>query len=82
MQTEHQEKLSQLLAESFSVTLAELEDSQVLMEMDDWDSLSHMQFITTLEGEFGFELTGDEIADMQSVGDVKKIVETRSQPTS
>jgi acyl carrier protein len=52
------------------------------MEMEGWDSLSHMQFITTLEGEFGFELTGDEIANMRSLGDVKKIIEARSQPTS
>ena len=81
MQTDQQEKLRQLLAESFSANLSELQDSQVLMEMDEWDSLSHMQFITTLESEFGFELTGDEIADMQSLGDVKAIIVGRAQPT-
>ncbi len=82
MQADHQEKLSQLLSESFGATLSKLQDSQVLMEMEGWDSLSHMQFITILEGEFGFELTGDEIANMRSLGDVKKIIEARSQPTS
>jgi acyl carrier protein len=82
VQSDQQQKLSQLLADSFSAVLSDLEDTQILMEMDEWDSLSHMQFITTLEGEFGFELTGDEIADMQTIGDVKKIIEARSVPTS
>lgn len=78
----HSEKLSQLFQEAFSSALSNLDDSKVLMELEEWDSLSHMQFITELETEFGFELTGDEIADMQSVGDVKKVVASKTREGS
>lgn len=38
-----------------------------------WDSLKHMDLIAALEDRFGIEFTGDEIAEMLSVG---KIVDT------
>ena len=49
MQPEHSQKLAALLDESFSAELSELADDQLLMELEEWDSLSHMQFITALE---------------------------------
>ena len=43
-----------------------------------WDSLAHMDIIAAVESAFGIEFTGDEIADMQTVGDMWKTVEHRS----
>lgn len=74
----HEETLSQLFREAFNADLAGLEDTQVIMELEDWDSLAHMKFITELEGRLGFELTGDEIADMQTVAQVKTVVAARA----
>jgi len=51
-----------------------LTDESRLMGLEEWDSLSHMFFITKLEEVYGIELTGDEIAEMQTIGDVKKII--------
>ena len=36
--------------------------------------MTHMFFITKLEEAYGIELTGDEIADMQTVGDARKLL--------
>lgn len=50
-----------------------LTDDTALADIASWDSLKHMDLIAALEGDLGIEFTGDEIADMLSVG---KIVET------
>ena len=44
------------------------------MNFSEWDSMTHMFFITKLEEEYGIELTGDEIADMDTIGDIKKVL--------
>ena len=63
-----------VLKDSFNVNESEMNDDVKLMAYGEWDSMTHMFFITRLEEVFEIELTGDEIADMQTVGDVKKII--------
>jgi len=36
--------------------------------------MNHMIFITQLEEQFNIELTGDEITDMFTIGDIKKVL--------
>ncbi|MEO6731344.1 MAG: acyl carrier protein [Ferruginibacter sp.] len=67
-------KLQMVLKNSFNVNESEMIDEVKLMSYGEWDSLTHMFFITKLEEAFDIELTGDEIADMQTIGDIKKIV--------
>ncbi len=49
------------------------------MSFEEWDSLSFMFFITKMEGVYGIELTGDEISDMRTIGDIKKIIATKGK---
>lgn len=72
-------KLNDILKESFNVPVAEIKDEARLMSFGEWDSLSHMFFITKLEETYGIELSGDEIADMQTVGDIKKIISSKGK---
>ena len=44
------------------------------MSFPHFDSMNHMMFITELEGEFSIELTGDEIAEMVTIGQIKKVL--------
>ena len=67
-------KLQAILKDAFNINEAEANDDAKLMNYGEWDSMTHMFFITKLEEEYQIELTGDEIADMQTVGDIKKIV--------
>jgi len=36
-----------------------------------------MEFVLTLEDEFGIEITDEEIDQLQSVGDVVKIIQAK-----
>ncbi len=67
-------KLYDVLKDSFNVSESEMNDDVKLMSYGEWDSMSHMFFITKLEEAYNIELSGDEIADMQTVGDIKKII--------
>ena len=67
-------KLQKILKESFSITESETGDDVKLMNYGEWDSMTHMFFITRLEEEYSIELTGDEIADMETIADVKRII--------
>jgi len=66
--------LNKILKESFNAKDSQLTDETRLLSLDEWDSLTHMFFITQIESTYGIELTGDDIADMQTVGDIKKII--------
>lgn len=44
----------------------------VIMDMPEWDSMTHMSFIMRLEDEFKVTFTGDEIAGMRTVADVER----------
>ncbi len=44
----------------------------VIMDMPEWDSMTHMSFIMRLEDEFKVTFTGDEIAGMRTIADVER----------
>ncbi len=58
----------------FGIPESDVTDSLELKEISSWDSMSHMVLITQIEQEFEIEMTGDEIADLDSVQSVKKVV--------
>lgn len=39
-----------------------------------WDSLNHISLVVAIEGDFGVELTVDELASMRNVGDLVDIL--------
>jgi len=43
----------------------------------DADSVDLMEFILTLEDEFNIEISDEEIDQLQSVGDVVKIIQAK-----
>jgi len=67
-------KLLKLFKDVFSAPENECTDEKVIMNFDTWDSMTHMNFIATLEESYGIEFTGNEIAEMTTVGDVKKVI--------
>ena len=72
-------KLASVLKESFNESQANLGDEVTLMSFAEWDSLTHMFFITKLEEAYSIELSGDEIADMQTIGDIKRIIVSKGK---
>jgi len=71
--------LQDVLKEAFNMKDSEYTDTQSLMQLEDWDSMSHMVFITQLEEVFGVELSGDEIISLETIADVKKLLDRKGK---
>ncbi len=71
------DKLEPILAATFKIHPEDLTDASRIGEVPGWDSLSHMNLIANLESRLKIELTGDEIAEMQSVRQIKETLRHR-----
>lgn len=46
-------------------------------DIEDWDSLTHMQLITEIEKKFGIKFTTDEIVKASDLGEFIDIIEEK-----
>ena len=60
-----------LVADVFSIAQDSVTDSLALADIPTWDSMAHMLFIVQLEEVYSVQFTGDEIADILTVGDTR-----------
>jgi acyl carrier protein len=71
------EKLQTLLVEVLQIPPNSIVDSLAMKDVENWDSLKHMELIAAIEETFGLELTFAEIVEMQSVGEIKRVINAR-----
>lgn len=72
--------MEQLIAEIFGIAADTVRDELAFDGIASWDSLSHMQLITALEDRYQIQFTGDEIADMRSVGAARAALRAHGAP--
>ena len=68
------DKINEIIRETLKVSE---EQTKLNLGMDDvanWDSLTHMNLIVSIEDEFGIEISGDDIAEMISFESIKKTI--------
>ena len=70
--------LEQIFAEIFSISEISVNDALELRQIRAWDSMNHMVLITRIEEVFNMQLTGDEIADLRTVGDARAALRSRN----
>ena len=71
------EKLFCIIKESIGTSETVNQETK-LKDFSNWDSMNHMILITQIESEFNIQLTGDEIADLQTVGCINKLIELKT----
>lgn len=47
-------------------------------DVDDWDSLSHLRMIMTVQSAFGIKLSAAEIGQLKNVGDLAALIQTKT----
>jgi acyl carrier protein len=72
-------KLNSILESAFDAKDTQMTDDFKLTDFEAWDSMAHMLFITRLEEEYAIELSGDQIADMKTIGDIKKALAAKGK---
>jgi acyl carrier protein len=68
-------RVNQILADTFKISLEDTAKNLGMNDVNNWDSLSHMNLIVTIEEEFNIELSGDEIAEMVTFDQIKEIIQ-------
>lgn len=63
--------LEKIISEVFILPESSVVDSLALSDIPTWDSLAHMMLIVRVEETYQIQFTGDEIADIKSVGDLR-----------
>ncbi|MCO6499928.1 MAG: acyl carrier protein [Vicingus serpentipes] len=69
-----EEKINQILADTLKVPLEKTLEDLTMDDVNNWDSLTHMNLIVAIEGELGIELSGDDIAEMISFNAIRKTI--------
>ena len=74
MNDEQLEMLTEIFRTLFNNPELNLDDELVATDVPGWDSFNHINLVINVEEEFEVKFTNDEVAKMQNVGDLKKIL--------
>lgn len=69
------QKLKSIMSKALRVPADKISDVATMKDVPGWDSLTHMDLILAIEQAFGVQLSGDDIADMQSVPMIVQILQ-------
>ena len=74
MQVKYINQLEMLLCEVFRLKPDDLKDELAMEDVSNWDSLTHMDLIASLEETFSIQLSMDEIMEMRDIKAIKRII--------
>ena len=70
-------KLTEIFRDFFDDESIELQDTTTSDDIEDWDSLEHINLIVAIEQEFGIKFTMGEVTGMKNVGAMVDIIQER-----
>lgn len=71
------DRLQEIFRELFDDDSIELFDEMTSDDVEDWDSLSHINLIHDIESEFNIRFTTDEVISSKNVGEFIKLIEKK-----
>jgi acyl carrier protein len=73
------ENFNEILARIFNTPIKDIQDKMSSKDIPGWDSMNYLLFIAELEKRFNLSFTMNEVMDVKTVGDIRKIVEVRGK---
>lgn len=71
------EKVQEIFREVFEDDELIIREDMTAEDIEDWDSLTHIQLIETIEKVFGITFTLQEITDLDTVGEFIELTEKK-----
>ncbi len=71
------EQLVSVMSDVFDVDDLAVTDATSAEDIEEWDSLSHIRFMITVERLFKFKFRNDEIAELKNVGDLVTAIQKK-----
>jgi acyl carrier protein len=72
------DKLKSLILKELNLTEFEITDNTSAKDVPGWDSLKNLLIILSIEEEFGFKFTTEEIITIKNVGDIQKLIDSKT----
>jgi acyl carrier protein len=72
-----EQKLTDVFRTIFNMPDLVLRDDLTAREVPGWDSFNHVNLVIAIETEFGVRFATDEVAALQNVGDLKRLLEQK-----
>lgn len=71
------EKLNLVFRDVFDDDSIIVNEETTADDIDDWDSLEHINLVVAVEKEFGMKFSMGEVTTMKNVGDMVEIISER-----
>jgi acyl carrier protein len=71
-------KVKEIMAEVLICNVEDINIDTKKDDLDNWDSLQHLIFVSQLESELGFKFTPEEINEMNGFAEIIKIINLKS----
>ena len=71
------DKLNEVFRDVFEDEDITVNDNTTADDIDDWDSLVHINLINAIEQEFGIKFNMGQIVSMKNVGEMVNIIESK-----
>jgi acyl carrier protein len=68
------DQLIEIVARVFDIPAEQVTDSLSREELEVWTSLNHLLLISEIETEMGVQFTSDEILNIVTFGDIRRVV--------
>ena len=78
MEKEIYERLNEVFRDVFDDTTIEVNANTTSSDIEDWDSLEHINLIVAIENEFGMKFNMNEVTTMKNVGEMVEIIKSRT----
>jgi acyl carrier protein len=73
------DRLTEIIRDLFDDDSIAVTPDLTANEVDGWDSLTHVRLMLTIEKAFKVKFTTSEIGNMETVGDLVKVIKQRIQ---
>jgi acyl carrier protein len=73
-------KLKEIMSDVFDVSIADLDvtPETTAKDIEDWDSLSHVRLMVAIERKFKIKFKNSEIEAMTNVGELLKLIASKT----
>ncbi len=71
------ERLNNVFRDVFDDESITVSEKTTSADIEDWDSLEHINLIVAVEQEFGIKFNMGEVTTMKNVGEMVNIIESR-----
>ena len=67
-------RLEEVFRQVFDNDALVLRDQMIAADIEGWDSVAHINLMFGIEQAFGIRFKGNELADMNSIGELKEFL--------